>query len=100
MLSQPPCIRPPESATHAVCQYGGSLLASGSSDATSKCGITTPWRHVFRHSLATHMLNRGATLPEIGELLRHRRPDTTTIYAKVDLRSVRTIALPRPGENR
>jgi len=31
------------------------------------------------------MLKQGASLPEIGDLLRHRRPDTTTIYAKVDL---------------
>jgi hypothetical protein len=39
-------------------------------------------------------------LGEIGVLLRHRRPDTTTIYAKVDLTSLRTIALPWPGGGR
>jgi site-specific recombinase XerD len=54
--------------------------------------------HLFRHSLATHMLAQGASLPEIGDVLRHRRPDTTTIYAKVDLVSLRSIALPWPGE--
>jgi site-specific recombinase XerD len=53
--------------------------------------------HLFRHSLATHMLAQGASLPEIGDVLRHRRPDTTTIYAKVDLVSLRSIALPWPG---
>ena len=56
--------------------------------------------HVFRHSLATRMINSGSSLPEIGELLRHRHPDTTRIYAKVDLTSLRTIALPWPGGTR
>ena len=55
--------------------------------------------HVFRHSLATRMINSGSSLPEIGELLRHRHPDTTRIYAKVDLTSLRTLALPWPGGN-
>jgi site-specific recombinase XerD len=53
--------------------------------------------HVFRHSLATRMINSGSSLSEIGEVLRHRRPDTTRIYAKVDLTSLRTLALPWPG---
>lgn len=53
--------------------------------------------HLFRHSLATHMLTQGASLSEIGDVLRHRRPDTTVIYAKVDLVSLRSIALPWPG---
>jgi site-specific recombinase XerD len=56
--------------------------------------------HLFRHSLATQMLKHGASLGEIGTLLRHRRPDTTTIYAKVDLTALRTIALPWPGGER
>ena len=70
--------------------------------ALRRANVESPHRggHVFRHSLATHMVNQGATLPEIGDLLRHRRPDTTTIYAKVDLRSLRTIALPWPGGDR
>ena len=53
--------------------------------------------HQFRHSLATEMLRRGATLAEIGELLRHRSVQTTTIYAKVDLVALRTLASPWPG---
>lgn len=53
--------------------------------------------HLFRHSAATQMLRRGATLSEIGEILRHQRQDTTAIYAKVDLARLRTIALPWPG---
>jgi site-specific recombinase XerD len=43
------------------------------------------------------MLRRGASLAEIGEILRHRNPQTTTIYTKVDLKALRTLALPWPG---
>ena len=53
--------------------------------------------HVFRHSLATEMLRRGASLTEIGSVLRHRDPDSTAIYAKVDLGALRELALPWPG---
>ena len=70
--------------------------------ALKKAGIESAYRgsHLFRHSLATEMLRQGASLPEIGDLLRHRRPDTTAIYAKVDLVSLRSIALPWPGGGR
>jgi site-specific recombinase XerD len=53
--------------------------------------------HLFRHTLATDLLRQGASLDEIGELLRHRSPNTTALYAKVDLNSLRTLALPWPG---
>jgi len=43
------------------------------------------------------MLKRGASLPEIGDLLRHRSPQTTAIYAKVDLDSLAALALSWPG---
>ena len=52
--------------------------------------------HVLRHSLATGMLRSGAFLGEIGEVLRHRTPNTTEIYAKVDVRGLRSLALPWP----
>src|SRR5271165_3382679 len=53
--------------------------------------------HIFRHTLATEMLRQGASLSEIGDLLRHQRPDTTRIYAKVDLLALRQLAMPWPG---
>jgi site-specific recombinase XerD len=53
--------------------------------------------HLFRHSLATSMIRQGASLDEIGELLRHKSPNTTAIYAKVDLSALRPLALPWPG---
>lgn len=53
--------------------------------------------HIFRHSLATELLRSGATLSEIGQLLRHKSHDTTRIYAKVDIDALRTLSLPWPG---
>jgi integrase/recombinase XerD len=53
--------------------------------------------HLLRHSLATDRLRRGASLTEIGQLLRHSQPITAQIYAKVDIAALRTIGLPWPG---
>jgi integrase/recombinase XerD len=52
--------------------------------------------HLLRHSLATSMLRSGATMSEIGEVLRHREPNTTEIYAKVDFNGLRSLAHPWP----
>jgi site-specific recombinase XerD len=67
--------------------------------ALRRAGVQSPraGAHVFRHSFATTMLGRGASLPEIGQLLRHNNPKTTAIYAKVDVETLRSIALPWPG---
>jgi site-specific recombinase XerD len=56
--------------------------------------------HVLRHSLATSMLRQGGSLDEIGELLRHQSPNTTAIYAKVDVAALHALALPWPGGGR
>ena len=56
--------------------------------------------HVLRHSLATSLLQQGGSLDEIGELLRHQSPNTTAIYAKVDVTALHTLALPWPGGGR
>jgi site-specific recombinase XerD len=48
--------------------------------------------HLFRHSLATAMIRQGASMAEIGEVLRHRSMDTTGIYAKVDFGALSTVA--------
>jgi site-specific recombinase XerD len=65
----------------------------------ARTGIKAPTKgaHQFRHALAMQMLRHGASLTEIGEVLRHRSPQTTTIYAKVDLDALRPLALPWPG---
>ncbi|HJY75904.1 MAG TPA: site-specific integrase [Burkholderiales bacterium] len=66
--------------------------------AIASAGLRTPSRgaHLLRHSLATELLRRGGSLAEIGELLRHRSPDTTALYAKVDLGALREVAQPWP----
>lgn len=53
--------------------------------------------HLLRHSLATTLLHNGASLTEIGELLRHQNIETTRMYAKVDQGALRALALPWPG---
>ena len=59
-------------------------------------GFAHQGAHLFRHSLATQLLRSGATLTEIGQLLRHRDHDTTRLYAKVDIDGLRTLGLPWP----
>ena len=53
--------------------------------------------HILRHSLATRMLRNGASLSEIGRVLRHQGIQTTEIYAKVNLDALRALAQPWPG---
>jgi site-specific recombinase XerD len=67
--------------------------------ALRRAGLNPAFKgaHLLRHSFATHLLRRGASLDEIGYLLRHRHPTTTQIYAKVDLDALRGIALPWMG---
>src|ERR1035438_3049931 len=67
--------------------------------ALAKAGVVSARKgaHLLRHSLATDMLRKGASLDEIGEVLRHKSPDTTAIYAKVDLNSLQALALPWLG---
>jgi integrase/recombinase XerD len=73
----------------------GSLVRN----TLGRAGIKAPSKgtHQFRYALATQMLRHGASLAEIGEVLRQRNPQTTTIYAKVDLDGLRPLALPWPG---
>ena len=54
--------------------------------------------HRLRHTAATEMLRAGASLPEIGQVLRHSRAMTTAIYAKADHTALRTIARVWPGD--
>jgi integrase/recombinase XerD len=67
--------------------------------ALLRAGVEAPTTgaHQFRHGLATQLLRQGASLAQIGELLGHTSPETTKIYTKVDLKALRTLALPWPG---
>jgi integrase/recombinase XerD len=53
--------------------------------------------HQLRHALAVDMLRQGASLTEIGQVLRHRTPEATRRYAKVDIEGLREVALPWPA---
>jgi site-specific recombinase XerD len=64
--------------------------------ALRRAGIMFGGAHVLRHTAATQMLRRGASLSEIAHVLRHRHLDTTAIYAKVDYAALRTVVQPWP----
>ena len=70
--------------------------------ALERAKVNAPHRgsHQFRHALAAQMLRKGASLAEIGQVLRHRSPQTTSIYAKVDLDALRTVVMAWPGSLR
>jgi site-specific recombinase XerD len=67
--------------------------------ALTRARVNAPMKgaHVLRHSLATELLRRGASLADIGDVLRHQHPQTTEIYAKVDLTRLRLLAQPWPS---
>ena len=69
-------------------------------DAFVRTGLRPPvayvGSHILRHSLASHMARQGASLEEIGDLLRHRSRASTLIYAKLDIEGLRSIAQPWP----
>ena len=56
--------------------------------------------HIIRHSVASSLINAGASIKDIADLLGHRSIDTTAIYAKVDMRSLASVAMPWPRERR
>jgi integrase/recombinase XerD len=64
--------------------------------ACDRVGLPRVGAHRLRHTAATQMLQAGASLPEIGQVLRHRDQKTTAIYAKVDHAALRALARPWP----
>lgn len=62
-----------------------------------RCGVEVIGAHRLRHGLATDMLQRGASLVEVGQVLRHLDLATTAIYAKVDIDNLRRLAQSWPG---
>ncbi len=82
---------------------GKSLTPVGISHVVSRLACRAGLRdrvrgaHMLRRSLASRMLNTGATLKQIADFLGHASIDTTTLYAKVDLTTLSRVALPWPG---
>ncbi|MBT2514118.1 tyrosine-type recombinase/integrase [Arthrobacter sp. ISL-30] len=65
--------------------------------ACVRAGIGNAGAHRLRHTLGTDLLRAGASLPDIGQVLRHRSQLATTVYAKVDLERLRPLARPWPA---
>jgi integrase/recombinase XerD len=87
--------RPPH-----VAFKDGQVLNNILRRAFVKTGVKPPapyvGSHILRHSLATALVRRGASLDEIGDMLRHRSRASTMIYAKLDVDGLRSIAQPWP----
>jgi integrase/recombinase XerD len=60
--------------------------------ACTRAGVSYACPHRLRHTAATAMLRQGASVAEIGQVLRHRQPRATAIYAAVDDDRLRTLA--------
>jgi integrase/recombinase XerD len=75
----------------------GNTVCGVVADACVRAGMPRVGAHRLRHSAATAMLRRGASLAEIAQVLRHREIKTTAIYAKVDRGRLRALAQPWPG---
>jgi integrase/recombinase XerD len=99
--------RPPSRSRTLFLRALAPVRGLGSSTSVStivraailRAGVETRHKgtHQFRHALACEMLRQGATLTEIGTVLRHRRTKTTSLYAKVDFAALRPLSLPWPG---
>jgi integrase/recombinase XerD len=97
----------PASATERAVLIGtrapyGAMTGTGITNivagAARRCGLDPIYAHRLRHTAATQMLRNGASLLEVGQVLRHRQTITTAIYAKVDREALRTIAPAWPGD--
>jgi len=88
------CIHAPHTALAASV-----VVSTRASVAMKRAGVKSARKgaHILRHSLASEMLRQGASLDEIGQVLRHQDADTTAIYAKVDLNALRRLAVPLRG---
>jgi integrase len=65
--------------------------------ASIRAGLPPVGAHRLRHTAATEMLRAGGSLTEVGQVLRHRGRDVTSIYAKVDRLALAQVAQPWPG---
>ena len=82
----------------AGAPISGSIVGRAVDNALQRAGMDAPVRgaNLLRHSLATDLLEHGASLREIADLLGHTSLATTRIYAAVDVAALREVALPWP----
>jgi site-specific recombinase XerD len=79
------------------CQLSSARVSGIVADAAGRAGLGRVHAHRLRNTAASEVLRAGGSLPEVGQLLGHRRSGTTAIYAKVDRERLREIARPWPG---
>jgi site-specific recombinase XerD len=97
--------RPPSVVSRAAFVAGSAPYQTLSRSAISmivaaaaaRAGLDTIFAHRLRHTAATQALRSGASLPEVGQLLRHNQIETTATYAKVDREGLRAVARPWPA---
>lgn len=87
--------------THAVpvgAPLGASAARAALRRAFDRADVQVPSKgtNALRHTVATRMVCQGASLKDVADVLRHRSLDTTTVYARVDLPALRSVAMPWP----
>lgn len=96
----------PETANRAVFvrriaprdePIGPDLVRKVIRQAYARAGLPYTRSHLLRHTMANRLLQGGSSLKEVADVLRHRSLNTTLIYAKLDSRNLRAVALPWPG---
>lgn len=86
------CIQPPRRP------LGATSVGHICQQAIDELGVKSPSKgaHIFRHSAATTLIRHGATLDDVGRLLRHASRESTAVYAKVAIGALSHIAQPWP----
>ena len=83
---------------HRGMPISSTAVSSVVARALRRAAVDAPLAgaYVFRHTVASRMVQQGASLKEVADVLGHRSLDTTAIYAKLDLPRLREVALPWP----
>lgn len=76
---------------------GPDLVRKAIRQSYARAGLPYTRSHLLRHTMASRLLESGSSLKEVADVLRHRSLNTTQIYAKLDCRNLREVALPWPG---
>lgn len=76
---------------------GPDLVRKTIRQAYQRAGLPYTRSHLLRHTMARRLLDGGSSLKEVADVLRHRSLNTTLVYAKLDSRNLRSVALPWPG---
>jgi site-specific recombinase XerD len=75
---------------------GADLVRKTIRQAYQRAGLPYTRSHLLRHTMARRLLDGGSSLKEVADVLRHRSLNTTLVYAKLDSRNLRSVALPWP----